>query len=142
MKLRTDIVDMLRNGHSHAEIMRTLHVGEARVTAHRKALRMPAPRRGGHPLRPIAVVFAERTEPADGGHLRWTGQMSGLTPVLGRNGTSAYRIAFRLHYRREPVGYAKPGCGHDGCVQGSHLEDQPMRVQLRTQLASIFGGTS
>ncbi|MEU0978502.1 hypothetical protein ABZ488_04730 [Streptomyces griseus] len=143
MKLRADIVDMLRNGAHQQDIMRTLHVGANLVVSHREALRLPAPKRGGRPLRPIKEEFHARTEPVDGGHLRWTGYYANGVPKLGRQGgsISAYRIAFGLAHTREPVGHVIPGCGHPKCVEPTHLEDQTMRLQLRTQLASIFGGT-
>ncbi|RLV66311.1 hypothetical protein STAN_1832 [Streptomyces sp. CBMAI 2042] len=144
MKLRADIATMLRAGAQQQDIMRTLHVGAPLVVAHRKALRMPPPRRGGRPLRPIKDEFYARTEAVDGGHLRWTGHYANGLPKLGRQGThhSAYRLAFGFIHDREPVGYVQPGCDFPKCVEPTHLEDQPMRVQLRTQLASIFGGTS
>ncbi|MEU6615346.1 hypothetical protein [Streptomyces parvus] len=142
MKLRADIVEMLRNGHTHAEIMRTFRVAHKTVKAHRVALHMPDPKRGGHVLRPIKDEFYARTEPVDGGHLRWTGHHANGVPRLGRQGKhpSAYRVGFRLHHGREPIGHAKPGCGYPQCVAPAHLEDRPMRAQLRSQMAGIFGG--
>ncbi|MGW2837349.1 hypothetical protein ACWCWD_06510 [Streptomyces sp. NPDC001493] len=145
MKIRADIAEMLQAGHSHVEIMRTLHVGPLIVTATRNALNMPAPARGGKPLRPIAETFAERTEPVGGGHLRWTGHVwRDTTPILGRQGKglSAYRVAFELRHGRRPVGHARPGCGYPQCVAPDHIEDKPMRERLRQQLAAILGGAS
>ncbi|WP_371624084.1 hypothetical protein OG245_15340 [Streptomyces sp. NBC_01116] len=142
MKLRADVADMLREGIAQRDIMRTLHVSYKTVTSHRIALSLPAPKRGGHPLRPIETEFHARTEPVDGGHLRWTGHHAHGVPRLGRQGKhpSAYRVAFRLHHGREPIGHAKPGCGYAQCVAPAHLEDRPMREQLRSQMAGIFGG--
>ncbi|MEU2402771.1 hypothetical protein ABZ609_00295 [Streptomyces rubiginosohelvolus] len=144
MKVRADIATMLRDGVPQQDIMRTLHVGAALVVSTREALHMPPPRRGGQPLRPIKTEFYARTEPVDGGHLRWTGHYANGLPKLGRQGThySAYRLAFGFIHDREPVGHVRPGCDYPKCVEPTHLEDQTIRVQLRTQLASIFGGTA
>ncbi|MFH9610469.1 hypothetical protein [Streptomyces sp. NPDC017448] len=144
MKLRTDIVEMLQQGAHQQDIMRTLHVGATLVVSHREALHLPAPRRGGTPLRPIETEFHARTEHVDGGHLRWTGYHANGVPKLGRQGGhfSAYRIAFGLLHTREPVGRVRPGCGYPRCVEPTHLEDQTIRIQLRSQMAGIFGGTS
>ncbi|MFJ6615428.1 hypothetical protein ACIQPT_34705 [Streptomyces sp. NPDC091289] len=142
MKIRTDIADMLRNGATQQDIMRTLHVGYKTVTAHRIALRLPTPKRGGHILRPIETEFYARTEPIDGGHLRWAGHHANGVPRLGRQGKhpSAYQVAFQMHHGRKPIGHAKPGCGYPQCVAPAHLEDRPMREQLQSQMNSIFGG--
>ncbi|MGW9299391.1 hypothetical protein ACWHA3_01005 [Streptomyces cyaneofuscatus] len=142
MKVRSDIADMLRAGAHQQDIMRTLHVGAKLVVAHREALRLPPPRRGGRPLLPIAAAYEARTEPEAGGHLRWTGHVDNGVPKLVRNRTklSAYRVAFRMAHGREPVGQVRPGCGYPRCVAGDHMEDRPMREQLQAQLAGIFGG--
>ncbi|MFD8710370.1 hypothetical protein ACFV07_07830 [Streptomyces anulatus] len=142
MKLREDVAAALRANLPQRDIMRTLHVGYNTVVAHRKALALPAPVRGGHPLQPIETEFYARTEPVDGGHLRWTGHHANGVPRLGRQGKhpSAYRVGFRLHHGREPIGHAKPGCGYPQCVAPAHLEDRPMREQIQAQLTAIFGG--
>lgn len=144
MKVRADIATMLRNGVPQQDIMRTLHVGAPLVVATREALHLPAPKRGGYVLQPIETEFHARTEQVDGGHLRWTGYYANGVPKLGRQGgsISAYRIAFGLRHDRDPVGHVMPGCGYPKCVAPDHLEDQTIRIQLREQLASIFGGTS
>ncbi|WP_406420004.1 hypothetical protein [Streptomyces sp. NBC_00842] len=144
MKIRAEVAEMLRNGSSNAEIMRTLHVGHKTVAQARQALGFPTPARGGRPLLPIPTLFAARTEPVDGGHLRWTGHVSKGVPVLGRRGNSlsAYRIAFKIRHNRESIGYAKPGCNHPGCVAPDHMQDQPMRDRLNTTFNAIFGGQS
>ncbi|MCI4045101.1 hypothetical protein [Streptomyces sp. TRM75563] len=142
MKARSDVVALLRQGIPQQDIMRTLHVGHKTIVAAREALEMPAPVRGRRTPRPIDTEFHARTEPVDGGHLRWTGRYAEGSPKLGRQGghLSAYRIAFELRHDREPVGKAMPGCGYPKCVAPDHVEDQPMREQIQTQLTAIFGG--
>ncbi|ONI48665.1 MULTISPECIES: hypothetical protein [unclassified Streptomyces] len=142
MRVRSDVVAMLRQGIPQQDIMRTLRVGHQTVVTARDALQMPAPVRGRRAPRPIDTEFYARTEPVDGGHLRWTGHYAEGSPKLGRQGghLSAYRIAFKLRHDREPVGKATPGCGYPKCVAPDHVEDQPMRAQLRQQMAGIFGG--
>lgn len=143
MKLRTDIVNMLRKGHSDAAIVRTLHVDTKTVAAARRTLQLPQHKPGRDPALSPQVLFDQRVRPVDGGHLDWTGyrNAAGLAAFRWAMRTyTASRFAFEAHYGRPPIGKVIPGCGHNGCVKGSHLEDQPMRAQLRTQLASIFGG--
>lgn len=142
MRVRSDIAAMLREGVAQQDIMQTLHVGHRAVVATRESLGLPAPVRGGRAPRPIETEFHARTEPVDGGHLRWTGHYADGCPKLGRQGghLSAYRIAFGLRHTRKPVGHVRPGCDYPKCVAPDHLEDQTMRVQLRQQLAGIFGG--
>ncbi|MEV7491455.1 hypothetical protein AB0O08_11945 [Streptomyces anulatus] len=143
MKIRKDVAAALQQGVPQRHIMRDFHVSYDTVVATRAALRMPDPAPSTSPLRPIETEFYARTEPVDGGHLRWTSYYANGVPKLGRQGVifSAYRVAFGLIHAREPVGQVRPGCGYPKCVEPTHLEDQTMRVQLRTQLTSIFGGT-
>ncbi|TFE42478.1 hypothetical protein E3E14_25170 [Streptomyces sp. ICN441] len=144
MKVRADVVAMLREGrHSQAHIMRTLHVSHGVVKAARQYLGLPAPAVGRTRSREsLEEAFAARTEPADGGHLRWTGAKTAAgTPQLGYRGTylPGYVVAFRLRYGRDPVGRALPGCDMPGCVALDHIEDQPMRERNRRAFAAIFG---
>ncbi len=145
MKIRTDVAAMLRAGHSDASIARTLHVDAHGVAATRRTLGIPQHKRGRTPAPSAKTLFDQRVRPADGGHLDWTGYRNADGVAVfrwaGRNHT-VNRYAFETHYGRPPVGKVIPGCDHGGCVEGSHLEDQPMRDKLRAQLASIFGGTS
>lgn len=142
MKIRDDIAAMLHAGHSQGHIVRTLHVATITVQRHREAISLPPHPFGAPDHASIEDAFRARTEPAPGGHVRWTGPRSSCgTPVLchqSRN-ESAYRAAFRLHHGREPIGRVKPGCDRAGCVAGGHLEDQPMRARTRTTYDAIFG---
>lgn len=86
-------------------------------------------------------AFRARTEPVDGGHLRWTGATSHGTPTVRFNGGSysAYRVAFRLQHDREPQGRVTATCDMPGCVSGWHVADQPMRDQTDALCEAIFG---
>lgn len=141
MKVRTDVADMLRAGATTTAIMATLHVGHATVVRARDVLGVPGNPRGGRPLLPVPDLFHARTEPVEGGHLRWTGHFQKGVPVLGRQGRvlTAYRIAFELGHGRAPVGHVRPGCGTPCCVAPDHVQDRPMRQQLDAQYAAIFG---
>ncbi|MFE2712304.1 hypothetical protein ACFXKI_10005 [Streptomyces mirabilis] len=75
-------------------------------------------------------AFLARVRPIDGGHAQWGGKTASTgLPLMLYRGTqqSAYRVAFRLHYRRSPKGLVKPTCGMAGCVAGGHLEDRVVR---------------
>lgn len=141
MKIRVDVADMIRAGATTTAIKAVLHVGHGTVANARKALGVPAPTLCGRPLLPIPDLFHARTEPVDGGHLRWTGYVSKGVPTLGRRGRpySAYRIAFTLKHGREPIGLVRSSCDYPRCVAPDHVQDQPMRQQLDAQYAAIFG---
>ncbi|MFE7626061.1 hypothetical protein [Streptomyces sp. NPDC057509] len=145
MRIRADIAELLRAGCSNREVAHRLNTSPRHVAAARTALGLPrhppGPKSAGSPQ----DLFRKHTHPVAGGHLEWTGRRNddGLAVFCwgGRNHTAA-RVAFVMHHGRQPVGNVKAGCGVDGCVTPAHMEDQPMRAQLRTQLASIFGGAA
>lgn len=95
--------------------------------------------------KPQAASLEEKfrlcTEPVDGGHVRWRGSFAHTTPNLRfqHANHSPYRIAFRLHYGRDPEGQARPACGMPHCVAGAHLEDRPMRQRTNSLYDAIFG---
>jgi hypothetical protein len=84
----------------------------------------------------IEERWAARTVPADGGHLLWTG--CGYLRFHGVMYKPA-RIAFRIRTGRKPVGYVVPECGMHGCVEPSHVEDQPGRQRVRAALRAVNG---
>lgn len=132
MKIRADVVDMLRANHSQAHIMRTLNVCYATVKAARDAIGMPDPGAGRRPPQDPAAAFAARTEPVDGGHMRWTGtRATGGGTIMGLNGQyiSGARVGFTLHHGRDPIGRVTAGCDYPGCVAPDHLTDQVMREE-------------
>jgi hypothetical protein len=134
---RAAIEELLHAGYGNKAIAQQVHVCRNRVAAIRAELGLPRSRRRYVAASPEAL-FQQRTQPADGGHLAWTGYRNskGVPAVRTVDGMrTAYRIAFRIRWGREPVGYVKPGCEYDGCVHPDHVEDQPMREQY----AAIFG---
>ncbi|MFE5090633.1 hypothetical protein ACFRCI_09555 [Streptomyces sp. NPDC056638] len=143
MKIRTDIADLLRAGHSDREITRALHIDGKCVAAARAALGLPRHKSGVKAAGSPQDLFRQRTSPVDGGHLEWTGyRTNDGTPFFrwNKRGYTAGRVSFVMQHGRAPVGYVRPGCGYPGCVAPAHVEDQPMRDQLKKQLAGIFGG--
>jgi hypothetical protein len=144
MKIRADIAELLHDGLPNERIAARLRVDRKKVAATRAALRLPKTPPGGR-ARPLPDLLAERSQPVDGGHMRWTGYVnpSGC-PVLNyqdQGPRSAFRLVFLVRHGREPVGKAKAGCGYPGCVQPDHIDDQPMRERNRQTLAAIFGPT-
>ncbi|KQW13588.1 hypothetical protein [Streptomyces sp. Root369] len=72
-----------------------------------------------------------------GGHRLWRGRRSpDGTPVAGQNVT-AYRVSFRLHHQREPVGHVKTACTRKWCVEGSHLADDLLRTAAVVDAATL-----
>jgi hypothetical protein len=127
--IREDIASMLRAGHPHLYIVRTLHVAPLTVQRTREALGLPKPKPGPRAAASYEEVFHRHTEPTEDGHVRWTGPSSGGTPAawIGNAARSAYRIAFEIRHGRPPIGRVKATCGMPGCVAGDHVEDRPMR---------------
>lgn len=116
---------------SDLAIARKLECGYQRVAGIRKRFGLPAYTRGKRPAYGSSKeAFDAQTEPVEGGHLRWTGPREKCgTPVLRWRTLlqTAYRVAFRMQYGREPVGKVFRSCGIPGCVAGLHQEDRPMR---------------
>lgn len=138
--IRSDVAELLRAGYGTQTIARRLGVTNSSVKRAREALRIPAGLPGPKPYSSVEDTFWQRTKPVDG-HLEWTGTVhEGRTPTLRHGGKryTAYRVAFRICYRREPVGYVRPGCDHPGCVRPQHMEDRVMRDRY----AAIFGEAS
>ena len=137
MSTRAAIEELLHAGYGNKAIARQVHVRHQRVAEIRAQIGLPAV------VRPSTTTCTEdafwrRTQPIDGGHLNWTGHYNstGVPCLRTTDGMlTAYRIAFRIRYGREPVGAVKPGCELARCVHPRHVEDQPMRQQY----AAIFG---
>lgn len=142
MKIRVDVAEMLRAGHSDRDIARALHADVKAVAAARKVLSLPKGRPGHVAASSPQDLFRRRTAAAADGHLTWTGHVANNgVPMLcwaGRKFT-AYRLAFIMRYGRQPVGQVRPGCGFHGCVAPDHVQDQPMRKRDRAAYAAIFG---
>lgn len=142
MKLRADVVRLLRQGATNLAVSRATGATPKTVARHRQALGIP-PTPPGRPTGSTpASRFAARTEPLPDGHMRWTGATNSRgTPTVryGKQHWSGLRMAFELRWDRAPVGHVLPGCGMPRCVAPDHVEDQPMRDRLNTTFAAIFG---
>ena len=83
----------------------------------------------------VEEKWQARTRPLADGHLEWTGQVDRHTgiPILRHpgSGSTAARIAFRIHNGREPRGHAKAGCGMRRCVAPAHQIDTADRKPVR-----------
>ncbi|WP_381792841.1 hypothetical protein [Streptomyces niveus] len=76
-------------------------------------------------------AFDRGTVVVQGGHLHWSGATTGTsrTPVVAYGGQveTGYRVAFRWHYGRDPVGNVRPTCDYPCCLAGGHLADRVLR---------------
>ncbi|MFE2424860.1 hypothetical protein [Streptomyces hokutonensis] len=116
---------------SNSAVAAQLGCGWGRVDEVRKRVGLPAYVRGRRPAYGSwTEAFNEQSELVEGGHRRWTGTREKCgTPVV-RHRTSiqtAYRVAFRLHYGREPEGNLTRSCQIPGCVAGAHQQDRVIR---------------
>lgn len=141
---RAAVEQLLREGLSNKVIARRVDCHHATVGRIRKALGLPNCKPGRKTYPSLAEAFRGRTEwVADGGHLRWTGGFheEGM-PTFMHAGEkfSAYRIAFKLRTRRNPIGQAKPGCDFANCVEPTHVRDQRERDRDRDAYKAIFRG--
>jgi len=148
MKIRADIAELLKAGHTHLDIARQLHVSRKTVSATHHALQLPARvRGGGAPHQSFEDAYRAHAVPADDGHVQWTGHMDGTLPVVCHAGrrTPAPRIAFRLHHGRDPEGRLRRTCDLPGCAAGAHYADKRIRdAHRRADKAFdvIFGGAA
>lgn len=83
--------------------------------------------------RPIADLFAERSEIDADGHTRWLLHHTSFS-LDGRNRTPR-QISFLLTHGREPEGRTTTTCHVRGCITGTHLEDEEMRREATAALA-------
>ena len=127
--------------HGKLEIDGRAYCGRCKVLD-KRAQRDPSQPRRTRP-RPTSLdeAFRARTEPLDGGHVRWTGSTSHGTPTVRfeNNSYSAYKVAFRAQYGRDPEGLVTSTCDMPGCVSGWHVADRPMREKTDAAFAAIFG---
>jgi hypothetical protein len=139
MKVRAEVAELLRAGHSARAIARQLHVDGKSVRAARDVLGVPVAKPGRKAAATPEELFWSRTHPTDDGHLLWTGGTTGGVPILRHGGrrTTAYRVSFRIQYGREPEGRVTPTCGRRLCVR--HVEDRVIRERTEATYAAIFG---
>lgn len=139
---RTDIIAMLREGHSNSRIARELRVDKHRVRRIREDLGLPTFVRTEQ-TRTIEEKWALFTRSLEDGHLLWTGTRgtSAGTPVLSykENLYTAASIAFTIQHGREPHGYVLPDCGMKHCVAPGHVDDEAGRTAKRAELRRAAG---
>jgi hypothetical protein len=128
---------------SNREVARRLRVSVRSVAAVREDLGIPKYWIGCRPAWDLARFEASTVRVA-GGHRRWKGNKSpDGTPLVGNE--SAYRVAFRLHFGREPVGRLNRSCQVFRCVEGRHQRDRVMRDEARGVIETLtdlpVGGT-
>lgn len=87
--------------------------------------------------------FLKETTLIRGGHRLWRGRRSvNGSPVFGHTSKTVYRLVFRLHYGREPVGRVSRSCTRKFCVEGSHQRDQVLRDEAAAaELTELPAGT-
>lgn len=87
--------------------------------------------------------FHRETTLIRGGHRLWRGRRSvNGSPIVGHTGRTVYRLAFRLHYGREPIGRLTRSCTRKFCVEGSHQHDQVLRDRAAgAELTELPAGT-
>lgn len=143
MKIRADIAELLRAGLPDRVIAEQLHCDAKTVSAARSALGLPRVKPGRKPAASLEDLFRARVEPADGGHLRWTGYVNPVTGCKGMRWGGSFHtatsVAFRIRTGREPVGRAQAVCGYQGCIEPTHVDDKPARDRTRTTFEAIFG---
>lgn len=138
---RDQVVTLLRAGWSDRAIARQVGVNPRRVAPLRADLGLPKAKPGPQQPPTLAEAWRARTRTTSDGHLQWTGHVdqTGL-PRLKYQGRhySPARLAFRLRTGRDPVGAARPDCGHPLCVAPGHVDDADGRATYN----AIFGRTA
>ncbi|MFB7574634.1 hypothetical protein [Streptomyces sp. NPDC056165] len=111
---------------SNTHVAAQLGVGRPFVARVREDLGLPEYRRPTQVWTQEQFDAATRSLP--GGHRLWLGRMSpDGTPMANRK-LSAYRVAYQLHYRRDPVGRVEGTCTRKRCVAACHQEDDVLRA--------------
>lgn len=130
------IARLLKSGPiSNKEIGRRLKVGVLRVARVRDDLGIPKYWSGIVPAWTQAR-FDGMTQQLHNGHRQWLGKETADGTPYGTK-DSAFRIAFRLHHGREPVGRVTQTCTRKRCVEGSHQQDKPMRDAARGRVEEL-----
>ncbi|MFF1282191.1 hypothetical protein [Streptomyces sp. NPDC058299] len=140
MKVRADVAELLRAGHSNRAIADQLHVDAKKTVAPaRAALGLPKAKPGYKGAASAEDRFWRQVRRTDDGHMEWTGFSVGGAPTLryGRKNHSAYRIAYRIVTGRDPEGNARPSCGRDHCVMPGHHSDRADRARAQARAAFI-----
>ncbi|MEW2568415.1 hypothetical protein [Streptomyces sp. NPDC047070] len=78
--------------------------------------------------------FEEMSVVIHDGHRHWLDRRTEDGVPLFSARLTAGRVAFRLHYGRDPEGQVRAECEYPHCVEGLHLSDRPMRARDREAL--------
>ncbi|MEU0370603.1 hypothetical protein ABZ070_10120 [Streptomyces sp. NPDC006283] len=142
MKIRADVAELLRAGLPDRAIARQLHVDHKGVSKARAALGLPKAKPGLRAAGSAEDLFWRRVQLVEGGHMLWTGSVSNDgCPGMRHGGKhmSAYRIAFKIRHKREPVGKVTSACDRELCVSPHCVEDRVIRQRTEATYAAIFG---
>lgn len=145
MTVRPDVVELLHAGYGDRGIARQLGLPWRTIAAARKELGLPRAPMGPKAAGSVEDLYWRRVQPAADGHLDWTGARTRHgTPVVRHGGRlhTALQVAFRIRYRRDPVGRVEAACKHKGCVRPQCMADQRMRDRDNTTYDAIFGGAA
>lgn len=132
-----EIVRLLREGLSNAEVVRRLRCDKNRVAQIRAEESIPGP----HDPRSLIQKWRERAVEGEDGHMSWTGKHNNGTPVVRHDGHdhSARAIAFTMRTKRAPEGNTLPDCGWFPCVAPAHMQDSRERTEIREQVRFLRG---
>ncbi|MFG3349546.1 hypothetical protein ACGF1Z_31370 [Streptomyces sp. NPDC048018] len=137
MKIRQDVADMLRAGHSDRAIARELHTDDKYVSRTRAALGLPKARSGKKPAPTLESAFLRHAQKTRNGHMRWTTHVQADGSRAFRwqgRGWTAGQAAFEIAHGRPAIGKALPVCGEDWCIAPAHMQDRAGRFQLATDM--------
>lgn len=135
------VAELLRAGKTDTQIAAEFRMARRRVALMRAQLHIP-PSRSNQAPPTIEAAFTARVRALPDGHAEWAGPRNDNgTPMLcwKDQRVSAYRVAFRIEYGREPQGVVLPVCDIAGCVAGRCLDDAAARNRTRGQLAAVLG---
>ncbi|WP_060879974.1 helix-turn-helix domain-containing protein [Streptomyces scabiei] len=131
------IATMLRAGATYTQVREQLHVSAQRISGVRLEQKIPVPagRCPGHngPRAPEQTL-AQYSQPAEDGHVIWTGPTDGAgkpTIWTRHQALSGWRVAFLAHHGREPDGRVQVACDLPRCIAGAHLTDHRLREANR-----------
>ena len=126
MTVRADVAELLQAGYGDRTIARQTGYPIPAIARGRARLGIPKCKPGRKPAATPEDLFWRRAQPVDDGHMQWNGYRTGNgTPGLRHGGIfhTAYRIAYRIQYGTDPIGYVRLTCDQPGCVAPAHMAD-------------------
>ncbi|MFF9910652.1 hypothetical protein [Streptomyces sp. NPDC013457] len=133
MKIRQDVADMLRAGHSDRAIARQLNTDAKRVSAARASLGLPTVRPGKNASASLEEAFRSHSIELSNGHVKWTGHITAGRGTFRWNGRhwTARRAAFEIQHGRPPEGNTVMVCDLPGCVAPAHVREIGGAAQVK-----------